>query len=84
MITRGIRKYVAREWRAARLSKDTYWARRIGRLGPAEAFRVAEELRRQAIDRDRTWPDPASRQQDLLSHVRLAEIFRRVGASRRR
>jgi hypothetical protein len=83
VITRGIREYVARAWMAARLSKDAYWARRIGRLGPAEAFRIAEDLRRQAIDRDRAWPDPASRQQDLLSHVRLAELFRRAGAARR-
>jgi hypothetical protein len=83
VITRGIRDYVARDWTAARVSKDTYWARRISRLGPAEAFRIAEDLRRQAMDRDREWPDPASRQQDLLSHVRLAERFRRAGAARR-
>jgi hypothetical protein len=83
VITRAIREYVARDWAAARLSKDVYWARRIARLGPAEAFRIGEEIRRQALERDRAWPDPASRQQDLLSHVRLAELFRRVGAARR-
>jgi len=43
---------VARDWEAARESKETCWAERIGRLGAAEGFRVAEELRRQMLRRD--------------------------------
>jgi hypothetical protein len=34
VITRGIREFVARDWRAAREAKDAYWSARIERLGP--------------------------------------------------
>lgn len=84
MITRGIREYVARDWQLARDNKDAYWAERIARLGPLEAFRVAEELRRQMLLSDAAWPDAAHREADLLSHVRLAERFRRAGPARGR
>jgi hypothetical protein len=83
VITRAIREFVARDWRAARENKDVYWGERIARLGPLEGFRIAEELRRQAILRDPTWPDAALRQADLQCHVRLAELFRRAGSARR-
>jgi hypothetical protein len=84
VITRGIRDYVARDWQAARANKDAYWRERIARLGPAEAFRVGEELRRhmQAIDPD--WPDESQRDADLESHVHLADCFRRAGEARGR
>jgi hypothetical protein len=78
MITRGIRELVARDWDAARRNKDAYWGERIGRLGPVEAFRVAEELRRQVILRDAGWPGEALREADLLSHARVAALFRRA------
>jgi hypothetical protein len=84
VITRGIRELVSRDWSAVRENKDAYWAERIARLGPGEAFRVAEELRRQMILRDPDWPDAALREADLLSHARLAEILRRAGPARRR
>ncbi len=74
---------MARDWQAARDSKDAYWSERIARLGVAEAFRVAEELRRQALLQDPAWPDAALRREDLLAHVRLADRFRRAGATRR-
>ena len=83
MITRGIREFVSRDWRAAREAKDAYWGERIARLGPLEGLRIAEELRRQALLRDPTWPHPADRRQDLLSHVRLAELLHRAGSARR-
>jgi hypothetical protein len=83
VITRGIREFVARDWKAARENKDTYWGERIARLGPLEAFRVAEELRRQVLRRDPAWPDAALRQADLVSHARLADLFRRAGSARR-
>lgn len=84
MVTRGIREYVNRDWRALRESKDAYWADRIARLGPGEALRIADELRRQMLDRDPHWPDPASRQADLETHVRLAALVRRADSARRR
>jgi len=74
---------VARDWQAARDHKDAYWAERIARFGPLEAFRVADELRRQALLHDPGWPDAAHRRADLLSHVRLADCLRGVGATRR-
>lgn len=78
MINRGIRDYMAREWDAARAAKDEYWAQRIARYGALEGFRIADELRRQALQRDPDWPGAAARQQDLLAHVRLADLFRRA------
>jgi hypothetical protein len=83
VITRGIREFLERDWRAARDSKDTYWADRIARLGPAEGLRIADELRRQAILQDPERPRPSARRLDLLSHVRVAELLRRARPTRR-
>ena len=82
MLTRGIRELMAREWEAARENKDAYWAERIARLGPREAFRIVDELRRQVLGRDPNWPDAASRQADLESHVQLSELLRRADRAR--
>jgi hypothetical protein len=84
VISRGIREYMSRDWAAIRDSKDRYWAERISRYGPGEAFRIAEELRRQALLRDPTWPTPELRQADLDTHVRLVELLRRADSARRR
>jgi hypothetical protein len=84
VITRGIREFVARDWQAARDSKDRYWSARIARLGPLEAFRVADDLRRQALLQNPEWPDAELRMADLESHVRVAELLRRADSTRRR
>lgn len=84
VITRAIREWANRDWDAARESKDLYWGERIARLGPVEGLRIADELRRQVIVQDAAWPRAADRQQDLLSHVRLADLFCRAGTARRR
>jgi hypothetical protein len=84
VITRGIRELVARDWEAARRNKELYWGERIGRLGALEGFRVAEDLRRQMLERDPGWPGAEARQADLNFHAALAERFRRAGATRRR
>jgi hypothetical protein len=84
MLTRGIREYVARDWQAARDAKDAYWAGRIARLGPREGLRIADELRRQVLAQRPDWPSPDERRADLLAHVRLASLFRRAAATRRR
>jgi hypothetical protein len=83
VITRGIREFMSRDWRAVRESKDAYWGERIARLGPLEGFRIAGELRRQVLRADPSWPDAALRQQDLHHHTRLAELFRRAAPTRR-
>ena len=83
MISRGIRDYMAREWQTARAAKDVYWAERIARYGPLEGLRIADELRRQALLHNPDWPDAGARKQDLLAHVRLAELFTRAASARR-
>jgi hypothetical protein len=83
MVTRDIRQFLSRDWAAARANKDAYWAERIGRLGPAEGFRIADELRRQMLTQNPAWPDEASRHADLMSHVRLAALLRRAAPTRR-
>jgi hypothetical protein len=84
MIARGIREFVSRDWSAARDAKDSYWDERITRLGPMEAFRIAEELRRQVLSQHPGWPHPRERREDLEAHVRLAELLQRASPARRR
>ena len=84
MITSGIREFMARDWSAVREAKDAYWGARVARLGPLEGLRVGDELRRQVIAQDASWPRPADRREDLLAHVRLSECFHRAGSTRRR
>jgi len=83
VITRHIREYMSRDWAAARERKEAYWAERISRLGPAEAWRIADELRQQARRQHPTWPDASHRRNDLGCHVRLGQLFRRAGSARR-
>jgi len=83
VVTREIRAFVNRDWESVRRSKDAYWGERIGRLGVIEGLRIGDQLRRQAILYDPTWPHADNRREDLLIHVRLAELFRRAGTARR-
>jgi hypothetical protein len=84
VVTRGIREFVSRDWDSARHSKDVYWRERIAQRGPAEAFRIADELRRQVLAQHPDWPDTEQRHSDVASHVRVAELFRRAGSTRSR
>ena len=84
VITSGIREFMSRDWRAVREAKDAYWGERILRLGPLEGLRIGDELRRQMIAQDASWPRPADRREDLLVHVRLSECFRRADSTSRR
>ena len=78
MITRDIRRYMSRDWQAVRDAKDAYWAHRIARLGPREALRVADELRRQMRAQHPGWPSREDREADLAAHSRLSERLRRA------
>ena len=82
-ITRGIRAFMTRDWGRARDAKDAYWAERVQRLGPIEALRIADELRRQALLQHPDWPDAASRRDDLRHHVRMTELLARADAAGR-
>jgi hypothetical protein len=83
MISRGIRDFISRDWKAARDAKDTYWGERILRLGPAEGLRISDELRRQALLQDPAWPRPEDRRRDLLAHARLTALLHRAAPARR-
>jgi hypothetical protein len=83
VITDGIKALVQRDWVRVRASKDQYWGERIGRLGAAEGFRVANELRRQVLLRDPAWPGPAERDADLQWHIRFSALLRRADRTRR-
>lgn len=84
MLTHGIRAFLTRDWQRARDAKDAYWAERVQRLGPLEALRISDELRRQALLQHPDWPDAASRRDDLRHHVRMTELFARVDSAERR
>ena len=84
VITRGIREFVSRDWGAAREAKDAYWGERVARLGPLEGWRIADELRRQALLQHPGWPHAEDRRRDVLDHVRLAERLHRADSARRR
>jgi hypothetical protein len=81
VITRGLKDFLNRDWDAVRKAKDEYWASRIARLGAHEAFRIGDELRRQALQQDPSWPGPDERQSDLDAHVRLSGAFRRAASA---
>ncbi len=81
VITRGVEEYVARDWHAVRQAKDEYWVDRIERLGPFEGFRIADELRRQVMLQDPSWPRAEQRREDLAAHVRLSGAFRRADSA---
>lgn len=84
VITREIRRYVSRDWAAARASKDAFWATRIAQLGPIEGLRIADELRRQVVRQNPGWPTDEDRQDDLAAHTRLSELLRRASRPRSR
>ena len=82
-VTIGIGAFMSRDWQRVRDFKDDYWAGRIQSFGPLEGLRIADELRRQTILENPDWLDPASRREDLASHIRLADLFALADAARR-
>lgn len=55
--------------------RTAYWVERLRRLGPAESFRVAAELRRHVRTVRPDWPDRAEREADLATHVAVHEAL---------
>lgn len=82
-VARGIRDYLSRDWESVREAKERYWADRIDRLGPGEALRVADELRRHVMLQVPGWPTAAERDEDLATHIRVAALLRRADRTRR-
>jgi len=81
---REIQPDATRDSDALRLATELEWAERIRQHGPAEGFRIADELRKEKIAQDPGWPSQADREADLAHHVRMAELFRRIGRLDRR
>lgn len=70
--------FARRDWALVSAQEGEYWRERKRRLGPAEGLRVAEELRRHVRNQRSDWPSAAERQEDLATHVRVAQMLRRV------
>lgn len=84
MDSRDIQPDATQDVGELRLAKEREWAERIRQYGPAEGFRIADELRKQKLAEDPDWPSKAEREADLAHHVRMAELFRRIGRLDRR
>jgi hypothetical protein len=69
-----------RDWALARASKDAY----LRSLRPIDRLRLADELRRYALELHPDWPTPEQRAADLAAHVLLSERLERAAASRQR
>ncbi len=63
---------------AADRVRTAYWVERLRRLGPAESFRVADDLRRHVKTLRPHWPSREERDADLAAHVALQEALGRV------
>lgn len=81
MDPRTLREYAARERRPLAALKSAHWRDRKALLGPGEALRVAEDLRRRYLLVRPGWPGPAEREADLAVHVRVGKALRSVGSS---
>lgn len=72
------REYAARDRSAPAALKSAHWRDRKALLGPGEALRVADELRRYYAWLHPGWPDEAERAADLAMHIRVGEVLRSV------
>jgi hypothetical protein len=75
--------FVERDWSLHAELKAEAWLARRRELGPAGAFRLADELRRQALLVRPDGPDAEARRADLDAHIELARRLRRAGGTGR-
>ena len=73
-----IRAFAARDWRLIEQAKQDQWLGQKREMTASEALRLAAGLLQYARAVKPDWPNPAERDADLASHVRIAEILRRV------
>jgi hypothetical protein len=76
-----IAAFARREWHLVEDLKAKYWAERKRTLLPADALQLGDELRRYVLRVRPGWPGTADREDDLNTHVRVAEA---LGAVSRR
>src|SRR5258706_16089386 len=79
----SIRAYVERDWGASRDRKRAYWRTRLTRDGLAEALRVTEQLRQWMKQTNPAWPTPKDREEDLETHIRVAQALAKTAPSGR-
>lgn len=75
-VTDGIQEYMSRDWG---IFERTRTAR-----NPAEAVRIADELRRTVRLIRPDWPSVEARDEDLRFHQRMCRLLRRADRARRR
>ena len=73
--------FANRDWDAIAAMKRRSWVEQKARMTPAEAFQVADELRRHVRVLNPAWPTEADRRDDLAVHIRVSESLRRVKPS---
>ncbi len=76
--------FAHRDWAMLAESKAAHWAKQKKSLGPAEAIRIGDALRRHARALHPGWPTEEDRAQDTATHARVASSLRRVRLRRNR
>jgi hypothetical protein len=79
-----IRAFVDRDWALIAQAKEDQWLEQKRSLTPSAAIALAAGLYQYAKALKPDWPDPAEREADLASHIRMAELLRRVDEQRTR
>jgi hypothetical protein len=70
--------FARRDWEAISASKRRRWAEQKSQMNPAEALGVGDGLRHHVSALQENWPSEWERREDLASHIRVAEMLRRV------
>ena len=74
--------FARRGWTAAARAKQQYWRSFQQQHGPAEALRIADELRKQVLAQKPGWPNEEERSEDLSAHLRFLDLLERFEARR--
>jgi hypothetical protein len=74
-----VRAFVERDWRALANAKADAWLEQRRLRGVEGACEIADELRRRVLAIKREWPSAEEREEDLATHLRVAELLRRAG-----
>jgi len=76
---KDIAAFAHRDWKTVAASKEAQWLTERRRRGVRWCLEVADDLRRQVVQRHPAWPTANERQDDLDTHVRVGTALRRVG-----
>jgi len=72
--------FARRDWRSVARMKERFWVDQKRHMTPAEALRLADDLRSSVTSRRDDWPSEDERRSDLETHARVSESLRRVRA----